>query len=63
MDLSQPRCVRHDVRVRCRAPRSAQTFLALNHRRHYTGFVLQLKQYEARLGYNAKKKPVLMYCN
>lgn len=27
------------------------------------GFVIQLKQYEARLGYNAKKKPVLMYCN
>ena len=38
-----------------------QTFcMALN---HYTGFVIQLKQYEARLGYNAKKKPVLMYCN
>lgn len=52
------------VRVGCRAPLSAQTFcMALNHRHHHTGFVIQLKQYEARLGYNAKKKPVLMYCN
>jgi hypothetical protein len=37
--------------------------MALNHRHHHTGFVIQLKQYEARLGYNAKKRPVLMYCN